>query len=40
MSRHICLSYDGGKDVYKLFLEGKKEASGSWTGEGSLETVR
>ena len=39
-TRHICLSYDGPKDIYKLFVDGKKEASGSWAGDGPLEAVR
>jgi hypothetical protein len=38
--RHICLTYDGPKDIFKLFVTGKKVDSGSWTGERTLEVVR
>ncbi|XP_023337222.1 uncharacterized protein LOC111708162 isoform X2 [Eurytemora carolleeae] len=38
--RHICLAYDGYKDLYKLFVDGIKITSGSWTGDKSLEPVR
>ena len=40
ISRHICLAYDGYKDLYKLFVDGIKITSGSWTGDKSLEPVR
>jgi len=38
--RHICLAYDGFKDLYKLFVNGEKIESGSWTGDNRLEVVR
>jgi hypothetical protein len=38
--RHICLTYDGPKDIFKLFVTGKKVDSGSWTRDGTLEVVR
>jgi hypothetical protein len=40
MFRHICLTYDGPKDIFKLFVTGKKVDSGSWTGDRTLEVVR
>jgi hypothetical protein len=27
---HICLAYDGLKDIYKLYVNGEKRESGSW----------
>ncbi len=27
---HICLAYDGLKDIYKLYINGEKRESGSW----------
>ena len=38
--RHICLTYDGGKDLYKVFVDGVKVESGSWAGERQLEPAR
>jgi len=38
--RHICLTYDGAKDLYKVFVDGEKVESGSWSGENQLEPVR
>lgn len=37
---HICVTYDGYKDIYKVFINGEKVDSGSWTGENSLELLR
>ena len=34
------MAYDGYKDLYKLFVDGIKITSGSWTGDKSLEPVR
>jgi hypothetical protein len=27
---HVCLTYDGLKDIYKLYVNGEKRESGSW----------
>jgi hypothetical protein len=27
---HVCLAYDGLKDIYKLYINGEKRESGSW----------
>jgi hypothetical protein len=27
---HVCLAYDGLKDIYKLYVNGEKRESGSW----------
>jgi len=38
--RHICVSYDGAKDLFKLFVEGEKVSSGSWAGDNPVAPVR
>ena len=38
--RHMCLTYDGFKDLYKVFVDGVKIESGSWTGDRTFEGVR
>ena len=38
--RHICLLYDGAKDLYKIFVDGVKTESGSWAGDNPVEPVR
>ena len=38
--RHICVTYDGGKDLYKVFIDGVKTESGSWAGDNQVEPVR
>ena len=38
--RHMCLVYDGFKDLYKVFADGEKIDSGSWTGDGVFEPAR
>jgi len=38
--RHICLTYDGAKDLYKVFIDGEKVESGSWAGDGPMQPVR
>ena len=40
MFRHICLVYDGFKDLYKLFVDGEKIESGEWTGDNAFEQAR
>ena len=37
---HLCLTYDGGKDLYKVFIDGVKTESGSWAGDNPMEAVR
>ena len=36
----MCLVYDGFKDLYKVFADGVKLESGSWTGDGAFEQAR
>ena len=36
----MCLVYDGFKDLYKVFADGEKIDSGSWTGDGIFEPAR
>ena len=38
--RHMCLVYDGFKDLYKLFADGEKIESGEWTGDNTFESAR
>lgn len=38
--RHVCLTYDGAKDLYKVFIDGVKTESGSWAGDNPMEAVR
>ena len=38
--RHMCLTYDGFKDLYKVFVDGVKIESGEWTGDRAFEGVR
>ena len=38
--RFMCVSYDGGKDLYKLFADGVKVSSGSWAGDNPVAPVR
>ena len=38
--RHICVTYDGFKDIYKVFIDGEKVESGSWSGEKQVDLVR
>ena len=38
--RHMCLVYDGFKDLYKVFADGEKIDSGTWTGDGVFEPAR
>lgn len=38
--RHICVTYDGFKDIYKVFIDGEKVESGSWSGEKTVDLVR
>ena len=40
INRHICLTYDGAKDLYKVFIDGEKVESGSWAGDGPMQPVR
>ncbi len=36
----MCLVYDGFKDLYKVFADGEKIDSGTWTGDGVFEPAR
>ena len=36
----MCLTYDGFKDLYKVFVDGVKIESGEWTGDRTFEGVR
>ena len=38
--RHLCLTYDGFRDAYKLYVDGEKVESGSWAGNRQLEPIR
>ena len=38
--RHMCLVYDGFKDLFKVFANGEKLESGAWTGDGVFEPAR
>jgi len=38
--RFICISYDGAKDLYKLFADGEKVSSGSFAGDNPVAPVR
>ena len=38
--RHVCVTYDGAKDLYKLFVDGEKVSSGSWAGDNPVAPVR
>jgi len=38
--RHLCLTYDGAKDLYKVFVDGVKTESGSWAGDNPMQPVR
>ena len=38
--RHMCIAYDAGKDLYKLFADGEKVESGSWAGDNQVVPVR
>jgi len=38
--RYMCLTYDGAKDLYKLFVDGEKAESGSWAGDSPISAVR
>ena len=36
----MCLVYDGFKDLYKVFANGEKLDSGSWSGDNPMEIAR
>ena len=36
----MCLVYDGFKDLYKVFANGEKLDSGSWSGDNPMEVAR
>ena len=38
--RHTCITYDHFRDSYKLFVDGVKVDSGSFTGDNALEPIR
>jgi len=38
--RHICLTYDAFRDVYKLYVDGEKVDSGSFAGDNAPEPIR
>ena len=38
--RHVCVTYDGYKDLFKVFVNGEKVESGSWSGENPVDLVR
>jgi len=38
--RHICLTYDAFRDVYKLYVDGEKVDSGSFAGDNEVQPVR
>ena len=38
--RHICLTYDAFRDVYKLYVDGEKLDSGSFAGDNTPEAIR
>ena len=38
--RHMCLVYDGFKDLFKVFANGEKLETGAWTGDGAFEPAR
>ena len=37
--RHICLTYDAFRDVYKLYVDGEKVDSGSFAGDNRQDDV-
>ena len=36
----MCLTYDGFKDIYKVYANGEKLETGDWTGDGAFEQAR
>ena len=38
--RSACVTYDGYKDLYKLYIDGVKVESGAFAGDNSVEPVR
>jgi hypothetical protein len=36
---HLCLTYDGPKDIYKLYVNGEKRESGTWGGGDNSRRV-
>ena len=38
--RHTCISYDHFRDSYKLYVDGVKVDSGSFSGDNALEPIR
>ena len=38
--RHACISYDGFKDLYKLYMDGVKVDSGPFSGDDPIAPVR
>jgi len=38
--RYMCVVYDAGKDLFKLFADGEKIESGSWAGDNQVVPVR
>ena len=38
--RYACITYDGFKDLYKLYIDGVKVASGPFSGDDPIAVVR
>jgi hypothetical protein len=38
--RHLCLTYDGLRDSYKLYTDGVKVETGSFAGNRPVEPIR
>ena len=38
--RHICITYDAFRDVFKLYVDGEKLDSGSFAGDNMPEPIR
>ena len=36
----MCVTYDAGKDLFKLFADGEKVTSGSWAGDNPVQGRR